>query len=241
MTPTRLITLGMIVSSSNGDFTLTFIEEEGVRIHRNGECVIQLFETEVEPLFSAIMEGFSLITLKKVPDVITDLSGTLTKPIYTEPLVTEAEKKMRMLKDIRQFPTSLADPAPLPPPGHEDDPHYGYIIRHEFKDLYFSEADMSSENRHCSGDKSSSFVFATNYAAIRFTQAMKHPIDVIRIETSHIVSWKVSDNDVTHYCDGTISGTLHKAKALRMGMAQASRIAETLPGQFIILVEKVQV
>jgi len=70
-------------------------------------------------------------------------------------------------------------------------------------------------------------------------QGIKHATTCIEIPTAFIVTWRTTENSERHYYDGELIGSLKPNKALKMDIRQAGRVAETLPGQFIITVEKV--
>lgn len=218
----------MVVSSANGDFTLTFDTASQVHIHRDGKLTLSLFDTEVESLFHAIADGFSIMGLGKMVDVIPALGGRTAFGI-------EAQEGEVYLKQV-----NVSEPDPIPTlSGHEDNPEIGYILRHEYKDLYLTPDDMHHDRREYTGPRDKAHVFPTNYSAVRFMQGIKHATTCIEIPTAFIVTWRTTENSERHYYDGELIGSLKPNKALKMDIRQAGRVAETLPGQFIITVEKV--
>lgn len=208
--------VGLTVTSANGDFKLIF-EHEIVRISRDDKLLLELFASEYEDLFAAVTEGFSLMEVKP-----TSLKET--PPSSSDPSITFA----------------AFTPPYAPDPLMEDDPNFCYIIRHENADRYFGELDMDHDSRQCSSPKEKAVPFDTQYAAIRFTQAMRHPNTILKVPALYIVSWQMSPQGRVNYYDGThTEGTTAQPAALRMNLQQAQTIVRDLPTNLIIKTIKV--
>jgi len=217
----RKLKLAMVVSTPHTEFSLSFEGDNSVRIFEKGEFMMQIYEDETEELFQAIMEGFSIINTGQLPQTLPCLKDPQPGSVVAPP----PEKEPALIEKL--------DPV------HLDDPHVVYLLRHDYKDNYFSASDMHADRREYTGRRDEAFPFPTRYAALRFTQGMRHPTIVIPEAAAYLVSWKVAENDVEHFHDGSAIGTIHEAKAIKLSLKEAQAVAASIPEQFYIQVKKV--
>jgi hypothetical protein len=215
----RKLSLAMVVSTEKAEFSLSFEGDGSVRIFERGDFMVQLYEEQVQDVFTAIMEGFHIIRTGHLPQVL--------------PCITQEEPSNVKFEEGPSQPPEKLDPI------HFDDPNIVYLLRHEYKDNFFSASDMHNDRREYTGRRDEAYAFPTRYAALRFTQGMRHPTILIPEAAAHIVSWKTSDNDIEHFHDGSAIGTIHEEKAQKLTLKEAQAVYSRIPGQFILTVKKV--
>lgn len=214
--------LCMVVSNDGKDYSLNFGGSLVTIFHEGDNVTIPY--AHLDALISALREGRLFMEVDyNAPKVEQG------QPSSPEPGIL-----------IQTSGNGPFDLAPSIDPNHHDDPAWVYLARHEYKDLYFSAKDMMEDARSYTGDRASAHPFPTRYAALRFTQGVKHPVTILAAPAAHVVSWRVTENDVRHfYRADNDSGTLHVSKADKLTIDHASKIAQSLPSSFIISVDKV--
>lgn len=121
-----------------------------------------------------------------------------------------------------------------------DDPDRCYLIRHEYKDIYYSPDDLANDRREVTGPtKNDAMVFETRFAALRFTQAMKHPISIIEHPAAYVVGYRASSGATIQYVTEPGYSSYTRANAKRFDWPEAIEKTQSLPSNLIISLEKV--
>lgn len=108
------------------------------------------------------------------------------------------------------------------------DPNIGYAIRHDHKDLFYT--DTSEQTRICEGTKPVAKIFQTQYAAQMATQGMKHATAVVELPVYHVVTIKESPQAQPMYY--TPAKTFEYgpfSRAAKLSAEEARQVVATVP------------
>lgn len=207
------------------------IENDSMRVHitadsKGGDHISLSFAMALD-LAQAIIDGIA--TVRPGGFAIAPKAETepTPPPIY-------GSKEVDITVDTSNLNVTLSNTDKI------DDPERCYLIRHEYKDLYFSADDLANDRREVTGDKAAAYVFETRFAALRFTQAMKHPISIIEHPAAYVVSFRASSQATKQYLvEDLTRSTFTSANAKRFAWPEAIEKTQSLPSNLIISMEKV--
>jgi hypothetical protein len=114
-----------------------------------------------------------------------------------------------------------------------------YLLRHEDKDLFYTEDDMLQEAKHCSGPVATAYPFETRYAAQRFQQGFKHNTTILEAPAAYIVSARETQAAKRVYHSSQIGGTSHRGRAMKMTLGEAQKAFDSYPSSVIVEMHKV--
>ncbi len=172
----------------------------------------------------------------EMAEILREIIDSGLSSLHPTPILVDMDKIPFDAEQVK--PGELVVLSTQTHPDFIDDPELGYIIRHDFRDSYFGDRD--EHERACTCSREDAIVFPTKFAALRMTQAMKHPIAVLPVTTKYVVAFRVTQSDSPrYYLEGDPRGVLQRRKAAKLTLKEAQTVLETFPPQLYTSLEKV--